>query len=164
MRLGVILAGVALSVGLAGCFTADKPLLTEANSVAPYAKITFREQHANETTTMIRAGTAYTSPSSDGPITTRFMATDRPNWYVAEVSGPTDPGGPKVLYGIVRVDIANKRADAFKTVGDAKDVKPGLRSCNDIICIDDLKAYIASAEAYADGGAAPDATYDISVE
>jgi hypothetical protein len=164
MRLGAVLASVALAVALAGCFTADKPLLNDANSVAPYAKITFREQHATGTTTMTRNGKTYTSTSSDGTLTVRFMPVDRPNWYLTEISGPPDANGVQLLYGILRVDLPNKRADAFKTVGDAKDVRPGLRMCKDYICIDDVKAYVASAEAYADSGAPPDATYEVSVE
>ena len=164
MRLTAALASAILVAALAGCFTADKALLNDTNSVAPYAKISFREQHSSEVTTMTRSGKAYTSMTSDGTMTIRFMAADRPNWYLTEISGPPNGKENQLLYGMLRVDLANKRADAFKTVGDAKDVRPGLRMCKDYICIDDVKAYIANAEAYADSGAPPDATYEITLE
>ena len=163
MRGGAVVVSCALAVALSGCFTADKPLLNDANSVAPYATITFREQHATDATKLTRNGKAYTSPTSNGTLTVRFMPIERANWYLTEISIP-DSSGVALLYGVIHVDPASKHADAFKTVGDPKDVRPGLRMCKDYICIDDVKAYIAYAEAYADGGAPPDANYEISVE
>jgi hypothetical protein len=159
-------AGV-LSLGLAGCYTADAPLLTEANSVAPFAKISFREQGAKDLSVLTREGSAYTIPSEDGTgkLTLRFMATNRPNWYVAQASAPPSGTPLDLLYAVVRVDLAKREAYSYRALAtDPKETGPGLRLCNDLICIDDVNAYVASALAFADRGGAPDATYEIMVE
>ena len=171
MRLISGLLTVAMAGALAGCFTAEEPLLTDANSVAPYATITFQEKTNNEETTLTRdaSGKSYSVTNrTGGPTTFRFMATDRPSWYVVEVSGGADPGEIQRLYGVVYLDLIHHHADAFKTVGDpVKDAGPGLTPCTDLkdaVCITDLKAYVTAAEKYVIAGGQPDASYDITVE
>jgi hypothetical protein len=167
MRAIPIFAVALVTTGLAGCFTSETPLLTEANSVAPYGKISFREQSTQEVSTLTRAGTAYTIPSDDGsgPLTLRFAGTERPNWYVVQVSAPPSGTGLDLLYAVVRLDLQKREAAAFKAVtADSADNGPGLRPCNDLVCIEDIKAYAAMAMAYADKGGDPDATYEITVE
>jgi hypothetical protein len=154
-----------LSVGLAGCFTSETPLLNDANSVAPYAKIAFRDEHSSDLTTLAREGKAYVSDTSDGRVTMRFMPTDRSDWFVAQASGPGVTADKiDLFYAVLRIDLANHRAYAFKSIGDTSDVGPGLRACGDGICIDDVAAYVTRAEASADAGHAADATYVIDVE
>jgi hypothetical protein len=156
-----------VSAGLAGCFTSETPLLTEANSIAPYAKIGFRGQRTQEVSTLTRMGTAYTIPSDDGSgtLTLRFIGTDRPNWYVAQMSAPPSGTGLDLLYAVLRVDLQKREAYAFKAVApDPRETGPGLHLCNDLVCIEDVKAYAAAAMAYADKGGSPDVIYEITVE
>ena len=153
-----------LSAGLSGCYTAATPLLDDTNSVAPYATISFRDEHSAETTTLSRVGHSYAANSSDGRITMRFMATDRPDWYVAEAGGPGVATATRSLfYAVVRVDLASNRAYTYQSIGTAPDAMPGTHVCGQDVCIDDVKAYVASAEATGDRGRIPDATYVISV-
>ena len=74
-------------LSLSGCFSADKPLLTDDNSVTPYPTITFAEQGSGDTPdVMTRQGKAYINHAKDGDRVLRFMAVKN-NWYVAEMSG-----------------------------------------------------------------------------
>jgi hypothetical protein len=167
MRVRYVLAAVGLSLGLSGCYTAESPLLNEANSVAPYGKITFREESNKDSATLTRTGTAYTIPSEDGSgtLTLRFQATDRPNWYIAQMSAAPSDNGFDLLYAVLRIDLAKREAVSFKAIAaDPKESSNGFHICNDIVCIDDLKAYAKAAFDYADKGGSPDVTYEISVE
>ncbi len=162
-RLGVLLS-VAVLLGLAGCFTADKPLLTDDNSVAPYAKITFAERGTSDAPdVMLREGKLYVAHHKDGDRFLRFMLV-RPDWYVAEMTGKDEDAAEQRLYALVHLDVANKTAETFASVGDEKDAGPGLRICEAGICIDDLAAYVAHAVAKADAGGKPDTVFDISVQ
>jgi hypothetical protein len=160
MKMIRLLAAAAVAIGLSGCFTSDKPLLTDATSVAPYQKITFREKSSDEVTTLTRDGKTYVAATVDGMLIMRFMPLDQPGWYLAEANG----GKLEHLYAVLRVDLTRKIADAFKAVAGADDAKPGLRACDGMICIDDVQAYIASAKAAVAAGADPDTTYVITVE
>jgi hypothetical protein len=169
MRAWTIAATAAVAAGLAGlagCYTAEMPLLTEANSVAPYAKITFREEASKDVSTLTRTGNAYTIPAEDGTgvLTLRFMATDRPDWYVVQVHSPPGPSGLDLLYAVLRVDLAKRQAQSFRALADLKNAGAGTHLCNDIVCIDDIKAYANAAIAYAEMGGPPDTTYAITVE
>ena len=140
-----IMVGLALATALSGCFRSDQPFLTEANSVAPYAKITFREEHSPQTTTLSRVGSAYTGDTGQGVVTFRFMALDRPNLYVVQASGPgvESRTGDDLVYVVVRIDLTEHRAFTFKSIGYHLDAGPGLRTCGNDICIVDLNACIA---------------------
>jgi len=162
-RLGVLLSIVVL-LGLAGCFTADKPLLTDDNSVAPYAKITFAERGSGDTPdVMLREGKVYVAHQKDGDRLLRFMPV-RPDWYVAEMTGKDEDAAEQRLYALVHLDVANKTAETYASVGDEKDVLPGLRACEAGICIEDLAAYVAHAVAKADAGGKPDTVFDVTIE
>ncbi len=158
------LALIVLAViGLTGCFTSDQALLTDGDSVAPYASISFRDKGSSDASLLTRQGKAYVAQASDNAITMRFMPLDRPDLYVAEVSG-TDNGDQRRLYALVKVNFAAGTAETYKAIAGDNDAGPGLRACEDhMICIDDLKAYIASAEAAIDAGAEPDGSYQFTV-
>lgn len=165
MRYAGIAAIATLAAGLAGCFTADEPLLNEANTIAPYERITFQAEDDNELTTLVREGSAYRAVDEDETLFVRFMQLDPPELYVVEVSGESGPGEVTRLYAMLRVDFANKRAEAFKAVAMDGDTGPGLRACDDdTVCIDDLDAYVALGKAAIDAGDAPQVTYSITVE
>ena len=158
------IAAAAVAIGLAGCFTAEEPLLTDANSVAPYEQITFRERNSDDTSTLIRDGKVYLAVGDETNLSMRFMPLAEADWYVAEVSGETD-GGVTRLYALLNVDLAANEARTYKAIGASADAGPGLRECDEgMICIDSLDAYVANARAAIDAGAEPDATYDIAVK
>lgn len=164
MKLIKLSAIALVAAGLAGCFTADQPLLTDDNSVAPYEKITFHDKGSNDASALVREGNAYVAMSENEKLVMRFMPLDRPDWYVAQVTGDED-GNPRHLFAILKVDRAGGIAETYKAVAGDDDAGPGLRACEDyMICIDDLDAYIARAEAAIDAGAEPDATYEFTVE
>ena len=163
-----ILLFLAASAGLtlAGCYTSDKPLLTDANSVAPYATITFTAEGSGKPpTVLVRKGAAYVVHTSDGDMEVRLMPVkDKDNWYVAEMSGFGKDASVQRLFGYLHVDLGKKTAEAYESDGETADVGPGLRACDDSICIDDLTAYIAHAQKKVDGGEKPDTVFDITVE
>jgi len=155
---------VASLLGLAGCYTADEPLLTHDNSVAPYAKIVFAEHGSSDAPdVMLRQGKVYVDHQKDSDRTLRFMPV-RPDWYVAEMSGKDEDAAETLLYALVHLDLANKTAETYASVGDEKDAGPGLRVCEAGVCIEDLGAYIAHALAKADAGGKPDTVFDVTVE
>jgi hypothetical protein len=164
VKLVNLSAIVLVAAGLAGCFTAEEPLLTDDNSVAPYEKITFRDKGSADASMLTREGKAYVAVSEDGKLVMRFMPLDRPDLYVAQVTGDED-GKPTHLYAIIKVDLTSGIANTYKAVASDEDVGPGLRKCEDyMVCIDDLDAYIARAEDAIDAGAEADGTYEITVE
>lgn len=162
-RLGMLAVMTAL-LGLAGCYTADAPLLTDDNSVAPYAKITFAERGTGDAPdVMLREGKVYVDHQKDGDRVLRFMPV-KPDWYVAEMTGKDEDAAEQRLYALVHLDVATKTAETYASVGDEKDTGPGLRVCEAGVCIEDLAAYVAHALAKADAGGKPDTVFDVSVE
>ena len=155
---------VLAAVGLAGCFTADQPLLTDDNSVAPYATISFRDKGSSDASLLRRNGKAYVAEGSDNGVTMRFMPLDRPDLYVAEVIRQRQRRAAAPLCRRQGRFRQAGTAETYKAIAGDNDAGPGLRDCEDhMICIDDLKAYIASAEAAIDAGAEPDGSYQFTV-
>ncbi len=155
------------AIGLAGCFTSDKPLFSDDQAVAPYAKITFAEQGSpDDKTTVIREGKSYVAKLDDGDMTMRFMPLGD-DLYLAESSGEQD-GQLLRLYAVVRLDTAQNLAMAYKVMATDGDAGQGLSTCQrqdmDIICIEDVDAYVALAKAAIAAGADPDTTYSVSFE
>ena len=58
----------------------------------------------------------------------------------------------------------NKVADAYRAYGTKADERPGLRACKDVICVDDLAAYLAYAKEQVAAGGKPDTSYKLTVE
>jgi hypothetical protein len=164
MRLPGIVAAAAALLALAGCYSADAPLLTDDNSVAPYAKITFAERGTGDAPdVMLRQGKLYVDHAKDGDRFLRFMPV-RPDWYVAEMTGRDEDAAEQRLYALVHLDPDMKTAETYASVADEKDAGPGLRICEAGICIEDLAAYVAHAVAKADAGGKPDTVFDVTVE
>jgi hypothetical protein len=162
-RIWMFVAAAGLSA-LAGCYTANAPLLSDANSVAPYAKITFVEHGTGDTPdVMLREGKAYVDHAKDGDRYLRFMSV-RPDWYVAEMTGTDEDAKEQRLYALVHLNVASNTAETYASVADEKDAGPGLRVCEAGICIEDLAAYTAHALAKADAGGKPDTVFDVTVE
>ncbi len=169
MRGFVGLAGAAaLSVFLAGCYSAETALITDANSVAPYAKITYRDKglSTSDTAIMTRDGKLYRLSDKDGAQgNVRFMATERPDWFVAQMEGPSGSDGIERLFAVVKLDTAKREAWTYRSyAADPKVATPGHHVCKDAICIDDIKAYVAQAFDFAGKGGKPDVIYDVKLE
>lgn len=155
------------ALGLAGCFTSDTPLFTDDQAVAPYAKITFAEHRTpDEKTTLTRQGKAYVAELDDGTLTMRFLPLGD-DLYLAETAGEQD-GKLLRLYALIKLDLAQNVALAYKVVAEKEDAGPGLTSCRrddmDMICVEDINAYAALAKAAIAAGAEADGTYDLTFE
>ena len=157
----ILLAVLAL-IGLSACYTSDKPLVTDDDSVTPFQKITFYNQEDNKPLAFAVDGKQYVSHGPDGDAFLRLKAVEG-DYYVAQLtSGSGDT--LQILFGYMRIDPSHKSVDLWKTVGTKADARPGLRECKDGICIDDLNAYIAYAKEGITGGAKAEMTMKIEVE
>ena len=155
------------ALGLAGCFSSAKPLFTDDQAVAPYAKIAF-VQHGStdDKTALTRQGKAYVTKTKDGTTTMRFMPLGD-DLYLAESTAETE-GKSMRLYGVVKLDPAKKVATTYKTYARDGDMVPGLTACEagktDTLCIEDIDAYVALAKAAIAAGGKPDMTYDVTLQ
>ena len=162
-----IFIGLLAALGLAGCFTSTKPLFTDDQAVAPYAKIAFAKHgDTDQKTQLVRTGKGYVAKTEDGTMTMRFMPVGD-GLYLAESTAEQE-GKTVRLYGVVRLDQAQHLAMTYKTVAHEGDIGPGLPACQkgktDTICIEDVAAYVALAKAAIAAGGKPDMTYDVTIE
>jgi hypothetical protein len=163
MRATTLLATVTTAFALSGCFTAERPLLTDDNSVAPYQTVSFRSPGSEDAVVLSRKGKAYVAEKEGERATIRVAPIDRPNWFVLEFSDekPDSKSGPYLA--LLKVDFAHGRAEAYKIFADKQDIGPGLRDCgNQNVCVDDLDAYVALAKRVVDAGAKPEGVYAIT--
>jgi hypothetical protein len=164
MNIRLLLLTIGLALGLAGCFTSEKPLFSDAEAVAPYAKITFSEVSAKEATVLTRTGKSYVSKQKDDTITSRLKPVETGIFFV-EMSGMDKNGKVERLYALLKLDPATGTATSWKAMAQKEDIGPGLRDCKDgTICIDDINAYVALAKAAIDAGGKPDTTYKVKLE
>lgn len=163
-----LLTALLVLGGLAGCYTSEKPLVSAEESVAPYAKMTFQGQDSSDTPAeFTRDGKVYRTVANDGSKLTLLLKPMENDYYVAQLSGPStsDPNSPEqILYAYLHLDVTNKVADAYRAFGEKKDVRPGLSACKDVICIDDLNAYIDYAKEQIAAGSPPDTKFNLTVE
>jgi hypothetical protein len=157
----ILLAVLAL-IGLSACYTSDKPLVTDADSVTPFQKITFYNQEDNKPLAFAVDGKQYVSHGPDGDAFLRLKATEG-DYYVAQLTGGSGDT-LQILFGYMRIDPSHTSADLWKIIGTKDDARPGLRECKDGICVDDLNAYIAYAKEAIAGGAKADMSMKIVVE
>jgi hypothetical protein len=156
---------ILLVIGLAGCFTSNKPLITPADAVFPFATFTYGEEGSESTTTFVRRDDAYAlDPAPDGRMIELLFRKLPSGHYLAQMKGDQKPN-PIYLYALLKVDFATGTAAAYKVVGGKDDVRPGLRSCPEkTICVDDLAAYVAAGEAAIAAGGKPDTVYAFTVK
>ncbi len=157
-----LLAALSALIALAACYVTDKPLIGDADSVAPYAKMTFQGNDAGDSVSeFVRDGQHYTTTDNDGTLLTLNLKPDG-DYYVAQLGG-RDGDKDQYLYGYLKLDPAKKTALAYRTFGTKDDVRDGLSACNDVICIDSLDAYVAYAREEAATGK-PDTTFIFTAE
>jgi hypothetical protein len=164
-RVLFLLMTLTAALGLGGCFTSDAPLFTDDQAAAPYAKITFARYSAqDDMTTATRTGKAYVTKYDVGSMTLRFMALGD-DLYLTESA--SDVGGKiQLLYAVVRLDATKTKAMAYKVMAHEGDLRPGLSHCGhgEMICIEDVDAYVALAKAAIAAGEEPDTTYSVMFE
>ncbi|HVY51392.1 MAG TPA: hypothetical protein VHA07_07495, partial [Devosia sp.] len=122
---------------LAACYTSEKPLISDAQSVAPFAKMTFQDNDSSsgEPTVFTRQGKHYvTTAHDDGTVLTLNLKPDG-DYYVMQFGGRHD-GRLEYLFGYVKLDPGAKTAEAYRVFGTKTDVRDGLRLCEGVICID----------------------------
>jgi hypothetical protein len=156
------LAVAVVCLTLAGCFTAKQDLVG-SDAVADHAVITFiGEEDDAEPVTFTRDGNGYLTRGDDQEIWLHLKPVEE-NFYVAQLSGPGDDG-MEYLYGYMRLDVAAGLAEVWLMVGSDTDVRPGLSDCEDVICIDDLAAYVAYGQEKVAAGEESDTTFKVTVE
>ena len=99
-------------------------------------------------------------------MTMRFMPLGD-DLYLAESTAEQE-GKTMRLYGVVKLDAAKHLAMTYKTMARDGDIGPGLPACKadktDMVCIEDVDAYVALAKAAIAAGGKPDTTYDVTLE
>ena len=168
MKASLLILSLLATLGLAGCFTSDKSLITDDKAEAPFAKITFAEHGSpGDKTTLTRDGKAYVAKVDDGSTMTMHFMPLGDDLYLAESSGEQQ-GKVLRLYALIKLDRTKNMAMTYKSTADKSDAGPGLPSCRrqdmDMVCIEDVDAYVALAKAAIASGAEPDTTYDVTFE
>lgn len=157
MKLHNAFVILTMTLGLAACFTSETPLINDGMAVAPYGTITYAQEGSDKKQVLTREGNTYLVQGEAGS-TIRFAPVGD-DLYVAQATAD-DNGKSVLLYALVAVDPDAGVARSYKAGGKPGDAGPGLHECgNDLICIDDLDAYIALAKKAYEDGATPDAIY-----
>lgn len=158
-----LLAAFAL-LALSACYTSKEPLVGD-DAVAPYATITFVSRSESDAKPVVfrRDGNGYVTIGENGEQARLHLKPVEGDFYIAQLSGEDD-GEAQYLYGFMRLDAAGKVAEAWRTFGTTADVRPGLSTCDDVICIDDLAAYVAYGQEAVAAGEEPTMAFDIAVE
>jgi hypothetical protein len=161
-----ILTVVLVCLGLGGCFTAKEPLIGPDDAVFPFERIVFEEvsRPDDDRQSLIRKGDAYSfrpDASNEREALVRLKQVGD-NLYVFQMEF-VENGKTERLYALLRADAAAGLVQSFAAIRpDGFEAQPGLSVCSDdLICIDDLDAYIAYAKGRIDAGAPPDAEYRI---
>jgi hypothetical protein len=166
MQLFRVVAVLPLALLLAGCFTSDKPLIGPGEADFPFKSFTYHEVGDDSPETFVRSGEVYVpspNPNEGGAVELKFKKLPSGH-YLAQLTGDRNGNNEVMyLYAVIALDEPAKTARAYKLMRRDEDVGPGLRDCPDQrICIDDLAAYVALAEAAIAADGKPDATYQIT--
>jgi hypothetical protein len=154
-----ILAALAFA-GLAGCYSSDKPLITDADSVAEYSKLIFTSPEPdNQRNEFTREGKHYLTKGEGNTIRLHLKRIDG-DYYVAQLTGDNDG---ETLFGYLHLDVAKGQAETWRTYGTDEDVQPGMHKCKDSVCIDDLAVYVAYAQKAVAEGGKPDSIMKLEV-
>jgi hypothetical protein len=152
MKLIRFLLAALACAALAGCFTSDKPLVTDADSVADYSKVVFTSPEPdNQRSEFTRLKNHYVTRSHEDVVYLHLKRVEG-DYYVAQLSGDQDG---QVLYGYLHMDVAKGEAQTWRIYGSDADIQPGMHKCKDSICVDDLAVYIASGQKAVAAGEKP---------
>lgn len=160
-----VLSVVLVCLGLAACFTAKEPLIGPDDAVFPFERIVFAEvSRPDDRQSLTRKGDAYSFRPDQSDEREAFVRLKQAgdNLYVFQMEFPENERTER-LYALLRADVAAGLVQSFAAIRpDAFEAQPGLSICgNDLVCIDDLDAYVAYAKGRIDAGGPPDAEYRI---
>jgi hypothetical protein len=154
------LAAALACAALAACYSSDKPLITDADSVAEYSKLIFTSPEPdNQRNEFTREGKHYLTKGEDHTVRLHLKRVDG-DYYVAQLTGDNDG---ETLFGYLHLDVAKGQAETWRTYGTDEDVQPGMHKCKDSVCIDDLNVYIAYGKKAVDAGEKPDSVLKLEV-
>lgn len=160
-----VLSVVLICLGLGGCFTAKEALIGPADAVFPFERIVFGEvSRPDDRQSLARKGDAYSFRPDDSNEREAFVRLKEvgADLYLYQMEF-TESGKTTWLYALLRVDVAAGLVRSFAAIRpDAFEAQAGLSICEqDMVCIDDLDAYVAYAKGRIDAGVPPDAEYRI---
>jgi hypothetical protein len=160
-----VLAIVLICLGLGACFTAKEPLIRPDEAVFPFERIVFGEvTRPDDRQSLTRKGDAYSfrPDASDEREALVRLKQVGDNLYVFQMEFPENERTER-LYAMLRADVAASRVQSFAAIRpDGFEAQSGLSICSDdLVCIDDLDAYVTYAKGRIDAGAPPDAEYRI---
>lgn len=160
-----VLSVVLICLGLGGCFTAKEAMIGPADAVFPFERIVFGEvSRPDDRESLTRKDDAYSFRPDDSDEREAQVRLKQvgDNLYVFQIEFPENERTER-LYALLRADVAAGIVQSFAAIRpDGFDAQPGLSICEqDMVCIDDLDAYVAYAKGRIDAGAPPDAEYRI---
>jgi hypothetical protein len=159
---------VLAAIGLAGCFTSKTPLITDADAVAPYEKISFATAtQPDDWKVLVRDGKTYTAKTDNGEPFELRLRPFGDDLYLAQASSETK-GQRYTLYAFVQLAPDRKTAVAYRAIAEVeKDTGPGLAPCKlddtTVICVENVDAYLKLAKAAVEAGR-KDMAYNIKLE
>lgn len=156
----LMLAALVMT-GLAGCYSSETPLIEEADSVAPFSKITFMADN-DDPAAFTREGNHFFM--QDGQeITTLHLKPVENNDYVAQLKGEK-PG--ELLYGYLRIDTEAKKASLWGNVApmEDEDIPADMKPCSSGsgLCIESIDSYLAHVRPMLSED--PETVFDITFE
>jgi hypothetical protein len=155
-------AVLAITLGMAGCFTSREPLIGPEDAVFPFDRIVFGEvSRPNDRQSLVRKGDAYSFRPDDSEEREAFLRLKAvgENLYVVEMAFTEDDQVQR-LHAVLKADPAAMRVYSFAAIRpDAFVAEPGLSVCGNMACIDDLDAYVAYAIRRIEAGVPADAVY-----
>jgi hypothetical protein len=156
-----LLVAALLCAALAGCYSSEKPLITDDDSVADYLKLVFTSAEPdNQRSEFAREGQHYVTKGDDRTVRLHLKRVDG-DYYVAQLTGDNDG---ETLFGYLHMDVAKGQAETWRTYGTDADIQPGMHKCKDSVCIDDLNVYIAYAQKAVAGGDKPDSIFKLDAQ
>lgn len=163
-RICGILFVLLAPAALAACFTSNTPLIGAEEAVFPYETIVFRAMdRPDDRAVWKRDGNIYGffPGSGDEKVAVRLKSVGD-DLFVVQMQGPDDEPAP-FLYALLKVDRAAMTAESHAAIRphDFNDM-PGLSRCNEMVCIDDLNAYVAYAREQMEAGVPPFVVYKIT--
>ncbi len=156
----LMLAALAMT-GLAGCYSSETPLIEDADSVAPFSKLTFIVED-DQPMEFTRDGNHFFVEDGD-EITTLHLKPVENNDYVAQLKGEQPD---QLLYGYLRIDAEAKKASLWGNVASMgeEDTPADMKPCasGTGLCIESIDSYLAHVRPML--SEEPESVFDITFE
>ena len=168
MRLTRLFLTALLLPLLAGCYQTVKPVISDADAVFPFTRLTYKEVGKDELFTLVRSGDEYVDPEDESAPRVRFQEL-RPNVYLAQGRFVIEEAQFYSL-AIIEANLSNPEVVLHAGFADrsgppAEELADhGLAGCDhleNMICLDEVDPYLSYALARLDAGKAPDIKFEI---